>query len=76
MNGISGKFFIEVPEFLRFYTASAITGRWRSGQDFPRWIVLGGRFTAVNLNPGLARPGHERPVAITFHLQVDGARLS
>jgi len=37
---------------------AAITGRWRSGQDFPRWIALGGRFTAANLNPALARPGH------------------
>src|SRR5690606_21217473 len=33
---------------------SAITGRWRSGQDFPRWIALGDRFTAANLNPALA----------------------
>ncbi|HRQ15259.1 MAG TPA: hypothetical protein PK205_18310 [Promineifilum sp.] len=38
---------------------SAITGRWRSGQDFPRWIALGDRFTAANLNPALARPGHQ-----------------
>ena len=45
-------------------THSAITGRWRSGQDFPRWIALGDRFTAANLNPALARPGHyaQRPV--------------
>lgn len=39
---------------------SAITGRWRSAQDFPRWIVLGDRFAAANLNPALARPGQKR----------------
>ena len=44
--------------------SSAITGRWRSGQDFPRWIVLGDRFTAANLNPALARPGHKPPAAV------------
>ena len=43
---------------------SAITGRWRSGQDFPRWIALGDRFTAANLNPALARPGHHLPLDI------------
>ena len=43
----------------------AITGRWRSGQDFPRWIVLSDRFTAANLNLALARPGHNRPVGIS-----------
>ena len=42
----------------------AITGRWRSGQDFPRWIALGDRFTAANLNPALARPGH-KPSLVT-----------
>ena len=35
----------------------------RSGQDFPRWIALGDRFTAANLNPALARPGQMLPVA-------------
>lgn len=40
----------------------AITGRWRSGQDFPRWIVLSDRFTAANLNLALARPGHQPPL--------------
>ena len=40
---------------------SAITGRWRSGQDFPRWIALGDRFTAANSNPDLAQPGQLRP---------------
>lgn len=39
----------------------AITGRWRSAQDFPCWIALDGRFTAANLKPVFARPGHHRP---------------
>ena len=42
----------------------AITSRWRSSQDFPRWIVVDDRFTATNLNPVLARPGQDLPVAI------------
>ena len=46
---------------VRDLTHPAITGRWRSGQDFPRWIALGDRFTAANLNPALARPGHLLP---------------
>ena len=53
----------------------AITGRWRSGQDFPRWIALGDRFTAANLNPALARPGQLLPSnlkkAWSFERQVN-----
>ncbi len=44
----------------------AITCRWRSGQDFPRWIASGDRFTAANLNPALARPGQLLPVTVHF----------
>ncbi|CAI06352.1 hypothetical protein ebB11 [Aromatoleum aromaticum EbN1] len=46
-------------------TLPAITRRWRSGQDFPRWIVLGDRFTAANLHPALARPGQKETVEIS-----------
>ena len=55
-----------------FYTASAITGRWRSGQDFPRWIVLSDRFTAANLNLALARPGHNRSDDISPERPFEG----
>ena len=47
-------------------TQSAITSRWRSSQDFPRWMVVDDRFTATNLNPVLARPGQKRPLVLTF----------
>ena len=40
---------------------SAITCRWRPRQNFPRRIALDDRFTATNLNPVLARPGHKLP---------------
>lgn len=42
----------------------AITGRWRSAQNFPCWPALDDRFTAVNLSSTLARPGHNRPQVI------------
>ena len=37
-----------------------INGRWRSGQEFPRWIALGDRFREANLNPDLARLGQKQ----------------
>lgn len=54
----------------------AITCRWRSRQNFPRRIVLADRFRATNSELALAQPGQLLPVTVTFHLQVDGARLS
>ena len=60
---------------VRDLTHPAITGRWRSGQDFPRWIVLSDRFTAANLNLALARPGQQLPVVVTFALQAVGPWL-
>ena len=41
---------------------AAITGRWRSVQNFPRWILLDDRFAAANLTLALARPGHKPPL--------------
>ena len=49
----------------------AITCRWRSGQDFPRWIASGDRFTAANLNPALARPGHDLPSCPQVELPLE-----
>lgn len=39
-------------------THSATTGRWRFAQNFSGWPPLDDRFTAANLDPALAQPGH------------------
>lgn len=46
--------------------------RWRSGQNFPRWIRVDDRFTAANLNPALARPGQEQTVTVAFRVTGSG----
>ena len=45
---------------------SAMTGPWRSTQDFPCWLALNDWFAAINLNSALARDGQKRPQRIAL----------
>lgn len=42
---------------------------------FSRRTLLDDGFTVTKSDPALAQPGRDLPVAVTSHLQVDGARL-
>ena len=48
---------------VRDLTTPATTGRWRFAQNFSGWPPLDDRFTAANLDPALAQPGHLRSVS-------------
>ena len=48
---------------------SAITGHYRLCRNFLLGTLPDDRFTATNLNPGLARPGHDLPFEMPQKLQ-------
>ena len=51
---------------VRDLTTPATTGRWRFAQNFSGWPPLDDRFTAANLDPALAQPGHNQPVRLSW----------